>query len=48
MAVYGDDMAARSTFARPLMLLEPRDDCTSCSRRTLEVVTDALGAIWGL
>ena len=35
-------------FARHLLLVRPDDDCISCSRRILGVVTGALGVIWGL
>ena len=33
-------------FARHLLLVRPDDDCVSCSRRILGVVTGALGVIW--
>ena len=41
-------MASEAMFARHLPLVQPDDDCTSCSRCILEVVTGMLGVIWGL
>ena len=41
-------MTAEAVFARHLLLVGPNDDCIRCSRRILEVVTGALGVIWGL
>ena len=41
-------MTSEAIFARHLPLVQPDDDCTSCSRCILEVVTGPLGVIWGL
>ena len=41
-------MTSEAIFARHLLLLRPDDDCISCSRRVLEVFSNALGVMWGL